>query len=85
MSYIAIDGVQQDLGTDWFGTIKKIGGSALDVVKSQAQSAGEAEAFKQMAMAQQQQQQASRGGTPKWLLPVGIGAAGLVLILVLKK
>jgi hypothetical protein len=74
----------QDLGFDWGSAVKKIGGGALDIVQTQARTAGEAAAYKELALAQAAKEQ-RQAGTPKWLLPVGIGAVALVAILVLKK
>jgi len=83
MSYLPSGQYQQDLGA-WYDPLKEIGGGALDIVQSQARTKGEAAAYKELALAQAAKEQ-QQAGMPKWLLPVGIGAAALVAILVLKK
>lgn len=80
---------QQDLGTDW-GALKEIGGAiggaAVNVYTARAAAKTAAsQAAAAQAMAMQQPPSAPSAGMPAWLLPVGIGAAALVLILVLKK
>ena len=77
MSYLPQGSVLDDL---WSAT-KKIGGGALDVVKSQAAAQATIEAQK----AQLERGQPAPSSMPPWLLPVGIGAVALVLLVVLKK
>jgi len=86
MSYIP-QGQYQDLGgnvLDKIGSgLKTFGTAALDIYTKGQTEAAKAEAYKEMALAKGAP--GAAGGTPKWLLPVGIGAAALVAILVLKK
>lgn len=64
-----------------WGTTKAITGAVLDVFKQQQQQKGALEVYKQ----QLAPPPAPVSQTPSWLLPVGLGAAALVLVLVLRK
>lgn len=77
--------VYQDLGVGgWTDTVKKIGKGAFDVIQTHGAAKGRAAAFEELAKAKADAAMPV-GGMPKWLLPVGIGAAALVLVLILKK
>lgn len=90
-NYIQDLGYHQDLGFSWGGAsdaLKKIGGGALDVVRSQAQAKGEAAAMERAMAAQAAasgQRRGGGGGLPSWAIPAGIGALALVAIMVMKK
>lgn len=88
MNYIPSTAFRSDLGS-WTSTIKQIGGGALDLFKQQQQAKGQAAAALEIAKAQAAAAgggiRRAGGGLPGWAIPAGIGAAALVLILVLKK
>lgn len=97
MSYLPSSAFQSGLGThwgsaiqsyqpsggDWYDSIKDIGKSTLDIYKQQQRAEGAAEAAMEIAKSGAGVVQRTR--LPSWALPAGIGAAALVLILVMKK
>ena len=86
-NYIQDLGVEQDLD-GWTDTLKDFGKTALSTIQAHGEAKGSAAAYKAQAEALAAQRAAAAapsGGMPKWLLPVGIGAGALVLILILKK
>jgi len=85
MSYLPSGQYRQDLG-NLFDVVKSFGKTAVDVAQQYGSQAGQAEAYRQMALAQKTAAApAAAPGMPSWLLPAVIGAGALVLILVLKK
>ncbi len=73
---------KQSAGSRFLSLVKAAGGGALDIAKSDIRSQAQADLLRQQAAARQPR---AAGGMPGWVIPVGIGAAGLVLFLALKK
>jgi hypothetical protein len=75
--------IRSDMGAwydDLWSGVKKAGGVGVDVLKQQGVAEGQAQAYQAQIAAQQAGPQ-----TPKWLLPVGIAAGAVVLVLILRK
>lgn len=74
--------MRSDLGGVWddiWSGVKKVGSAAEGAVESYGAAKGQAQAYQNQAAA------AGQSKMPSWLLPVGIGAGALVLIMVLRK
>lgn len=76
---------RQEMGGLW-DSVKNIGSGvakgALDIYGDSKKQQGAAELAAQQAAAQQQQQP---GGMPGWIIPVAIGAAGLVAVVLITR
>jgi hypothetical protein len=72
---------------DFTDTVKGLLSGGLNFYGQAQQTAGKAAAYEEIAKAQAAAASGRKppGRTPKWLLPVGLGAGALVLVLLLKK
>jgi hypothetical protein len=66
-------------------SISGLAKGALDFYGKTQQQAGQAAAYKEMAMQKAAAAAPKPSAMPSWLLPVGIGGAALLLLVMLKK